>query len=105
MSSEGATPAEAPDALVARGYDRVADRDEALEPAGRAWPRLRRLDRLLADVPAGARVLDAGCGNGDADTTPALIGDAGFDVVEADVETQFEGDHDVDYLWVLATRR
>jgi hypothetical protein len=41
--------------LVARGYDRVADRYERLELADRKWPRLRWLDRLLNGVRAGAR--------------------------------------------------
>ena len=199
--------------MVARSYDRVADRYEALESAGREWPRLRWLKRLLEGVPDGARVLDVGCGNGlpatkliaerhravgfdispeqvdrarrnvpgaefahgdllsvefdepfaaiaafyviehvarehhgavfarwhdwleprgrllftiepydepgrvgdwlgepmffsqhDADTTLALLERAGFEVIESAVETQFEGDHDVDYLWVLAAR-
>jgi cyclopropane fatty-acyl-phospholipid synthase-like methyltransferase len=201
-------------ALVARGYDRVADRYEALEPVDREWPRLRWLDRLLEGVPAGERVLDVGCGNGlpatrriaerfsavgvdvsaeqldrarrnvpeaefvhadvlsaefdqpfaaiaafyviehlprerhaavferwhrwlgprgrllftiepydepgqignwlgepmffsqyDPQTTLGLLERAGFTVIESSVETQLEGDHDVDYLWVLAERR
>jgi SAM-dependent methyltransferase len=41
----------------------------------------------------------------DPDTTPALLTRAGFDVLESRVETQYEGDHDVEYLWVLAQRR
>jgi cyclopropane fatty-acyl-phospholipid synthase-like methyltransferase len=28
------------------------------------WPRLRRLEALLADLAPGSRVLDVGCGNG-----------------------------------------
>ena len=48
--------------IVAEGYDRVADRYEALERE--EWPRLRRLRELLALLPDGALVLDAGCGNG-----------------------------------------
>jgi len=48
--------------LVAGGYDRVADNYERLE--GAEWPRLRRLRELLALLPEGASVLDAGCGNG-----------------------------------------
>jgi elongation factor P len=52
--------------IVAAGYDRVADRYEALELA--VWPRLRRLRELLARVPEGGAVIDLGCGNG----VPAL---------------------------------
>lgn len=50
--------------IVAAGYDRVADRYEALEGADSEWPRLRRLRELLADVPDDGAVLDLGCGNG-----------------------------------------
>jgi SAM-dependent methyltransferase len=50
--------------LVARGYDTVAARYAALERPDAAWPRLRWLDAALAAVPAGAAVLDVGCGNG-----------------------------------------
>jgi len=48
--------------IVAGGYDRVADSYERLERE--EWPRLRRLRELLASLPDGASVLDAGCGNG-----------------------------------------
>ena len=41
----------------------------------------------------------------DADTTLELLEATGFHIIESKVETQFEGDHDVDYLWVLAERR
>lgn len=41
----------------------------------------------------------------DAATTLALVEEAGFDVVTSGRESQFEGDHDVEYLWVLAQRR
>jgi cyclopropane fatty-acyl-phospholipid synthase-like methyltransferase len=201
-------------ALVGRGYDAVADRYAALERAGREWPRLAWLEKLLDGVPDGARVLDLGCGNGvpatramaerfattgvdvsraqverarrnvpdaefihadlgdvgfpdgrfaaiaafyvidhvprehhaeilarlhrwlapggrllftiepydepgtvgdwlgepmffsqyDADTTLGLVRAAGFEVLETAVASQFEGNHDVAYLWVLARR-
>jgi hypothetical protein len=39
------------------------------------------------------------------DTTLDLLEAIGFHVIESQVETQFEGDHDVGYLWVFAERR
>jgi len=202
-------------ALVERGYDVVADRYASLEVAGREWPRLAWLAKLLDGVPEGARVLDLGCGNGvpatramaqrhaatgvdvsgaqverarrnvpeaefvhadlsevgfadgtfaaiaafyvidhlprehhaevlarlhrwlapggrllftiepedepgivgdwlgepmffsqyDAETTLGLVRDAGFEILERSVASQYEGDHEVAYLWVLAQRR
>lgn len=58
-----ATPREAPQDLVARGYDTVAERYAALEGAV-AWPRMRWLKGVLDQIPRGSRVLDIGCGNG-----------------------------------------
>lgn len=49
--------------IVAHGYDTVAERYAALEHDA-PWPRLARLDDLLARLPDGVRVLDLGCGNG-----------------------------------------
>jgi hypothetical protein len=40
----------------------------------------------------------------DADTTLGLLERTGFGVIESKLETQFEGDHEVDNLWVLAKR-
>ena len=37
----------------------------------------------------------------DAEITLELVREAGFDLEYSEVQTQFEGDHDVDYLWVL----
>src|SRR4051812_12373324 len=48
---------------VARGYDRVAEEYAALE-GEHPWPRMRWLGELLAQLDAGADVLDLGCGNG-----------------------------------------
>jgi SAM-dependent methyltransferase len=67
--------------LVARGYDAVAARyaDWAVQidsPLG-AW-----LQRLLDRLPARARVLDLGCGNG-VPVARALV-DAGHDIVGVD---------------------
>jgi SAM-dependent methyltransferase len=50
--------------IVASGYDRVARRYADLEGERSSWPRLRRLEALLADLPLGSRVLDVGCGDG-----------------------------------------
>jgi SAM-dependent methyltransferase len=79
-----------PDAkeIVAAGYDRVAKRYAALEAERSAWPRLRRLESLLAELPPGSPVLDAGCGHG----VPALAkiaerhGATGVDISEAQSE-------------------
>jgi ubiquinone/menaquinone biosynthesis C-methylase UbiE len=70
------------DRLVAAGYDRVADAYEGLEGGGE-WPRMRRLDDLLARLRPGSRVLDLGCGSG----VPALraIAAAGHSAVGVDV--------------------
>jgi hypothetical protein len=40
----------------------------------------------------------------DAEQSLELVRRAGFEVIESRVEAQFERDHDVDYLWVLARR-
>ena len=40
----------------------------------------------------------------DAETTLALLADAGFSVVEQAIEDQYEGDREVTYMWVLAVR-
>ncbi|MGH2961070.1 MAG: class I SAM-dependent methyltransferase [Solirubrobacterales bacterium] len=50
--------------IVESGYDAVADEYAALEDEHAAWPRMEWLGRLLSLVPAGASVLDAGCGSG-----------------------------------------
>jgi SAM-dependent methyltransferase len=48
--------------LVARGYDAIADR--YLERYGASAVRALKLAELCAGLPAGARVLDLGCGAG-----------------------------------------
>jgi SAM-dependent methyltransferase len=57
-----------PRRIVAEGYDQAAERYAALESPDAPWPRVTRLLDLLARLPAGADVLDLGCGNG----VPAL---------------------------------
>jgi ubiquinone/menaquinone biosynthesis C-methylase UbiE len=49
--------------VVEEGYDRVALRYAQLE-GEESWPRMRWVRRVLADLPAGAAVLDLGCGAG-----------------------------------------
>jgi cyclopropane fatty-acyl-phospholipid synthase-like methyltransferase len=53
-----------PREVVERGYDAVAFEYAKLEPAANPWPRMRRLEDLLARLPDGSRVLDVGCGAG-----------------------------------------
>ncbi len=48
--------------LVARGYNEIAD--AYLDRFGSSATRQRWLDRLTTNLPAGARVLDLGCGAG-----------------------------------------
>jgi cyclopropane fatty-acyl-phospholipid synthase-like methyltransferase len=50
--------------VVARGYDKVADRYEALESEEAPWPRLKRVIAFTEPLPHGSHVLDLGCGNG-----------------------------------------
>jgi SAM-dependent methyltransferase len=49
--------------IVAEGYDRIAD--TYLECFGRSSVRDAKLAALLETLPAGARVLDLGCGAGE----------------------------------------
>ena len=41
----------------------------------------------------------------DSERTLEIIREAGFEVIEKDVETQLEGPRQVSYLWVLAETR
>ena len=60
------------------------------------------MDREAATgVYRGMRMVISGH---DADTLLALVRDAGFRVLESQIETQIERGHDVPYLWVLAQR-
>jgi cyclopropane fatty-acyl-phospholipid synthase-like methyltransferase len=76
-----------PKQVVAHGYDRAADAYAQLEHTA-TWPRMRWLEKLLAVLPAGAAVLDLGCGSGD----PADIALArqhqvtGVDISEAQID-------------------
>lgn len=68
--------------MVRAGYERVAEAYQAARGAGGA--DLRLLAAFADLLPAGARVLDAGCGGG----VPAaryLSGERGFDVLGIDI--------------------
>jgi ubiquinone/menaquinone biosynthesis C-methylase UbiE len=54
---------EPPHEIVARGYDVVSEDYANLEGAIE-WPRMRWLSKVLAELPAGSRALDLGCGSG-----------------------------------------
>jgi 2-polyprenyl-3-methyl-5-hydroxy-6-metoxy-1,4-benzoquinol methylase len=70
-----------PKAIVARGYDFVAE--TYLEQHGRSQVRDRWLDELIRRLPPRARVLDLGCGAG---VPVALrLTEQGFDVLGIDV--------------------
>jgi SAM-dependent methyltransferase len=61
----------------------------------------------VGDLPAGVEDdwLDAGpmyWSGWDADTNRRMLGDAGFDMIEASVLSQMEGDDEVRFLWVTA---
>lgn len=75
-----------PARLVAAGYDAVADAYAALEDDSSPWPRERWVADLVARLPAGAVVLDLGCGSG----VPVARGlvEAGFDVTGVDVSAE-----------------
>ena len=57
-------PENDPGDVVARGYDKVADRYEALESDEAPWPRLKRVIEFIEPLAGGSQVLDLGCGNG-----------------------------------------
>lgn len=71
-----------PGQIVARGYDRVAERYQAWTRSGQSDGRAPYLQLLLERLPAGAHVLELGCGAGSA-TTRALA--ERFDVIGADI--------------------
>ncbi|HUF00940.1 MAG TPA: class I SAM-dependent methyltransferase [Gaiellaceae bacterium] len=54
--------------LVGRGYDEIADRFLDWRDRIVGDPRLRWLEELMSRLPAGARVLELGCGSGIPDT-------------------------------------
>ena len=66
--------------MVAEGYDQIVDRH--LERFGRSTVRARKLEELIEGLPAGASVLDLGCGAG----TPVAceLAKRGFSVTGVD---------------------
>lgn len=55
-------------ALVASGYDAMADTWETWSARVSEDPRAQWLDRLVTRLPEGARVVELGCGNGTTET-------------------------------------
>jgi ubiquinone/menaquinone biosynthesis C-methylase UbiE len=75
---------EEPNRVIARGYDAVAEAYAELE-GPLAWPRMRWLGQVLAELSPGSRVLDVGCGSG----IPATLAIAQeHDVVGVDVSSR-----------------
>jgi ubiquinone/menaquinone biosynthesis C-methylase UbiE len=74
-----------PKQIVAQGYDRIAERYAAWSGAGGDDPRERYLALLLDRLPAGADVLELGCGTG-ALTTGRLA--ARFAVTGVDISAR-----------------
>ncbi|HEX2350433.1 MAG TPA: class I SAM-dependent methyltransferase, partial [Ktedonobacterales bacterium] len=69
VDDAGQRPIEQPDGQAARriveqGYDQVAERHRAWSAGIRQDERQRYTDELLDRLPAGARVLELGCGQG-----------------------------------------
>jgi SAM-dependent methyltransferase len=77
-----------PREIVARGYDQAAQRYLEWSPLRPSGPRLAYLNRACELIPAGARVLELGCGAG-VPMTRALA--EGRDVTGVDISaTQVE---------------
>ena len=70
--------------VVADGYDRMADRYGQWAASIEGDPRDRLIERLVSDLPPGARVLDLGCGSGIPSTK--VLADR-FEVVGVDFST------------------
>jgi cyclopropane fatty-acyl-phospholipid synthase-like methyltransferase len=77
-----------PARIVAAGYDAVADRYAALE-GDAEWPRTRWVADLAGRLPAGAAVLELGCGNG----VPVArdLARLGFEVTGVDISPEQVG--------------
>lgn len=72
-------------AIVAAGYDQVVDRYESW--AARIYsPERERVTKLIVDaLPAGSRVLELGCGNGE--PTSRLLSER-FDLIGVDISAE-----------------
>ena len=83
-------PADPRKRLVADGYDRMSDRYGRWAAGIEGDPRDRMIARLFAELPAGGRLLDLGCGSG-VPSTRVLA--ERFEVVGVDFSTaQIEKD-------------
>lgn len=67
-------PTGAPKAIVAAGYDRIAERYLAWSALRPSAARLRALDLALALIPSGSDVLELGCGAGRPMTAALAVG-------------------------------
>jgi len=65
---------DSPQAIVAAGYDEIAERYLAWSGARPSAARLRALDLALGAIPTGAEVLEIGCGSGRPMTTALANG-------------------------------
>src|SRR5438067_2518235 len=64
MGAGVTTPTDDPKEVVARGYDRIAERYADWAPQVRVDERERYTQLLLTTIPADATVLELGCGAG-----------------------------------------
>jgi cyclopropane fatty-acyl-phospholipid synthase-like methyltransferase len=69
--------------LVREGYDAIATRYAAYAASATTHPRHEWVDRLLAQLRPGSRVLELGCGTGI--PTAAAIAGAGHELVGIDI--------------------
>lgn len=72
-------------ALVAAGYDAMADTWETWSTQVADDPRLEWLDRLVTRLPDGARIVELGCGNGTRETRELA---ARFHLTGVDLSTE-----------------
>jgi len=84
-SRPGSTTTSDPKAIVAAGYDRIADRYLAWSALRPSAARLRALELAVGLIPAGADVLELGCGAG-VPMTAALA--AGRRLTGVDISTE-----------------
>ena len=90
VDDSGTPPDSSPDAqtakrIVEQGYDQVAERYRTWAASIRRDERQRYTNELLDRLPAGARVLELGCGSGT--PTTALLAQR-FDVTGVDISAR-----------------